>query len=455
VIWLAAALAAAPESAFPIETHTLDNGLEVWLQPRDGQAFAALLVVRGGGRYETLESSGASHLLEHMLFTGTERFPDEKELRRFVEERGGSFNGHTYDESVRYRVFLPARYRRDALEWLEQVVYHPLLSQEQLDKEREVVFEERGGRDGWWMRTMHEAGFDQAIWLQAQRLYWPDSMLGVRRIGDDLSLEAMTLERIAAFHEQHYGPENSALVLVGAFEPDQVLVEVEQVFGDLQRGERAPRTELLPELPEQLPGSQRLWDLGIWDQATLGLTCPAVGAEDALYPAADLAAWYLQDLLFDELRTERALVYGVSADIRAWSDAGYLLVSADMDRGKLDQAEAVLLEVMRDHREGGLDRLRLERSRQQAMGLTEIGFEESIDRAHMLGATWLASPSARRMTSLSRWSATPEQVEQVFQGWDRCTTWRQTALLSKAQAWALVGLLALCLVGFGLWRLRR
>ena len=455
MIWLATALAGAPEAAFPIQTITLDNGLEVWLQPRDGQAFAALVVVRGGGRYESLESSGASHLLEHMLFTGTERFPDERALRNFVEERGGSFNGHTYDESVRYRVFLPARYQRDALEWLEQVVYHPLLSQEQLDKEREVVFEERGGRDGWWMRKLHEAGFSQSIWLEAQRLYWPDSMLGVRRIGDDLSLDAMTLERIEAFHAQHYGPENSALVLVGAFEPEVVLVDVEQVFGGLADGQRAPVAVPPPATPSSLPERQRLWDLGIWDQATLGLTCPAVGSEDPLYPAADLAAWYLQDLLFDELRTERALVYGVSADIQGWSDAGYLLVSADMDRRKLREAEAVLLDVMQEHRGGALDQVRLERARQQAMGLTEIGFEESIDRAHMLGATWLAAPSARRMTSTARWSASAEQVRQVFASWQSCTTWRQMALLSQRQAWALVAALGLGLLGLAVWRVRR
>ena len=161
------------EAGFPVQMHRLDNGLEVWLQPRDGQAFAALLAVRGGGRYESLEESGASHLLEHMLFTGTERWPDEKQLRRFVEERGGSFNGHTHDETVRYRVFLPSRHRVEALEWLEQVVYHPILSQEQLDKEREVVFEERGGRDGWWMRQLYAAGFDQWIFLEAQRRMGP------------------------------------------------------------------------------------------------------------------------------------------------------------------------------------------------------------------------------------------------------------------------------------------
>ena len=343
------------EAGFPVQMHRLDNGLEVWLQPRDGQAFAALLAVRGGGRYESLEESGASHLLEHMLFTGTERWPDEKQLRRFVEERGGSFNGHTHDETVRYRVFLPSRHRVEALEWLEQVVYHPILSQEQLDKEREVVFEERGGRDGWWMRQLYAAGFDQWIFLEAQRLYWPDSMLSVRRIGDDVSLEAMTLERIEDFHERHYGPENSLLVLVGDFEPEEVLAEVEQVYGGLPRGDRSPSIEAPPEIPAELPERKRLWDLGVWEQATLGLSCPSVGEEHELNGAGDMAAWYLQDLLFDQLRTERALVYGVDVSLESWSDAGYLLITADMDRGKLDEAEAVLLETMDVHRRGELD----------------------------------------------------------------------------------------------------
>src|SRR5512136_2341150 len=78
---------------FPMQIHTLPNGLQVWCQPRsDSKSVVALISVRAGSRYETPVNNGVSHFLEHMLFTGTERWSEE-EVKEIITRRGGQWNG--------------------------------------------------------------------------------------------------------------------------------------------------------------------------------------------------------------------------------------------------------------------------------------------------------------------------------------------------------------------------
>ena len=78
---------------FPLYRRTLPNGLHVWVQPRlDSESVTALLVLRAGSRYEVLSNSGVSHFVEHMVFTGTERWT-EQEIKEIISRRGGRWNG--------------------------------------------------------------------------------------------------------------------------------------------------------------------------------------------------------------------------------------------------------------------------------------------------------------------------------------------------------------------------
>jgi predicted Zn-dependent peptidase len=94
VAWLPSP-AQAEEPFFDPARFKLDNGLEVWVQPRpETPAVALRLVVRVGSRYETVYNNGISHFVEHMLFTGTERW-DEAEVAAAIDQLGGDSNGGT------------------------------------------------------------------------------------------------------------------------------------------------------------------------------------------------------------------------------------------------------------------------------------------------------------------------------------------------------------------------
>jgi predicted Zn-dependent peptidase len=152
---LATAKVAAQQSEpFPLQRHTLPNGLRVWCQPRpDSESVVALLVIRAGSRYEDLSNNGVSHYVEHMLFTGTERWTEE-EIKEIIRRRGGHWNGWTGEERTTYFAHVSAQDVDIALDWLTEVVFHPTFPADKVDKERQVIFQERWGRYGWLINTL-------------------------------------------------------------------------------------------------------------------------------------------------------------------------------------------------------------------------------------------------------------------------------------------------------------
>ena len=457
---LAADLQVVDEAPFELHRTVLDNGLEVLVQPRsDSTSILGMVVVRGGGRFETPETSGASHLLEHVLFTGTELW-DERGVRDWVEDRGGSYNGYTYAESVRYYAWLGADHMPELLLWLEQVVFQAELQDQEFQKEREVVFEERGGRDGWWMTQVHDAGFGQTVRGAASEAYWPETMLPVRHIGEDASLDGMVFEDVEGFYARHYRPDNAALVLVGRVDLDATMKEVEHRFGGLGNPEEQPPAAASAPVAQPGPAAATGWQPAIYDQFEVAITLPTVGTSHPDHRAHELAASYLQDILFERLRTDRALVYGVSAYNDDWLDAGFLCVSTELDHAKADEALELMHIALDEMAAGDFDADRLARVRAQHIGYAERSLEDGPTRAARLAQHWLLPADARELRPRAIWDASEADLVRVASSWTRelRTTWVSRPPVTVGSAWAFslsaigVGLAG---IAFGLWRRRR
>ncbi|HJN77113.1 MAG TPA: pitrilysin family protein [Myxococcota bacterium] len=444
---VAAEVQVVHEAPFELRHVVLDNGLEVFLQPRaDSTSVLGLVVVRGGGRFESPETSGASHLLEHMLFTKTELW-DERGVRNWVEDLGGSYNGYTYAESVRYHAWLGADHLPELLLWLEQVVFHPELLPAELDKEREVVFEERGGRDGWWMTQVHDAGVGRSLREAASEAYWPDTMLPVPHIGEDSSLDGMSLPDLEGFYGRHYRPDNAALVLVGRLEVESTLARIEQGFGLLDNPEGSAPTAPSAPSAAGAPTEDVIWQPAVYDQFEVAITAPTVGSSHPDHRVTELAASYLEDLLFERMRTDRALVYGVSAWNEDWLDAGFLCIRTELDHEKVDEALELMHIALDELSSGELEPERLARVRAQHIGHAERSLEEGPVRASRIAGFWLTPVPARELRPRQLWRASEADILRVAAAWTAGsrTTWVSRPPVTVGQAWAVA--LTLILVG--------
>lgn len=376
----------AAEAPFPLERYTLPNGLRVWVQPRpDTQSVAATIVFRAGSRYETPAISGISHFVEHMLFTGTERW-NEEELKQVINARGGVQNGFTTFEETGYYAQVADDEVDVALEWLDQLVFHPTFPAEKVEKERQVVFQEKGGRYGRIINTFDELGFGYELSREVRHTLFPESNLDLRVIGEDDSLESLTRDDLLTYYRTYYTPENAILVIAGNVEPAQLRPLIERTFGDV---ERSGRPEPLGEPP--LPSSERhrivVRGPLLTDQMTVMTGARTVGSDHEDRWALEVLAEYLDTVLTEEIRYERGLVYSLSAYNSFYENAGYFAVITE---SKSDNSDRIL-EIIDKHiervRQGDIDVERLADVKTALKGRWALGLEDNLSRAHWL-AGW-------------------------------------------------------------------
>lgn len=387
------ALAALP-APFAVERFVLPNRLQVWVQPRaDSQSVAAMLVFRAGARYERPEESGISHFVEHMLFTGTERWRED-EVKSAIARRGGRWNGWTSYERTTYFAQVAAADTPAALDWLAEIAFRSTFPADKIDKEREVVFQEKAGRYGGFVNALDGLGFGYELERDVRRALYPGSSLGQRVIGSDAALDAIGREQLLAYYRAHYTPANATLIVVGRVRPEQIRALAEQYFAGIPAGERVAPPAAPPATP---PGPHEVTVRGplLTDQSSLMIGARSVGRGHPDRYALDVLGDLLRSELTEEIRYRRGLVYGLWAGNTAFDDTGYFAISTSAAGGRHGEIAGVIRSHLATMRAGTIDPARVEEARAAVAGRWALAMEDNVKRAEYL-ADWssLLDPSA-------------------------------------------------------------
>lgn len=227
-----------------VRTGVLDNGLTYYVRQNDnpGSKADVRLAIKAGSVDESSDQTGVAHFVEHMLFNGTEKFPENElidTLRSFGAAFGADVNAYTaFDETV-YTLTVPNADETVelGLTVLEQWLSHALFDEAQVVAERGVVLDE------WRVRTQSTQG---RLFDVAQDMYLADTPYDRRSpIGDNISIETMPRDVLRSYYDEWYRPDNAAIVVVGDIDVDEIVVDIERLFGPAV----AP-TEELPERPD-------------------------------------------------------------------------------------------------------------------------------------------------------------------------------------------------------------
>jgi zinc protease len=220
------------------------NGLRVLLVPDESvPVVAACVVYHVGSRNEGVGHTGATHLLEHLLFKGSRKFDPRqgRPIARTLERVGAQFNATTWFDRTSYFETLPAEHLDLALELEADRMRGALLREEDLASEMTVVRNEfeRGENDPF--DVLLKESF--AVAFREHPYHHPT-------IGWRSDIENASIERLRAFYDTFYHPDNASLVLVGSFERDAALALVAKHFGPLPRAPLPPPPVLTRE-PDQ------------------------------------------------------------------------------------------------------------------------------------------------------------------------------------------------------------
>ncbi|HZV01499.1 MAG TPA: pitrilysin family protein [Planctomycetota bacterium] len=233
IVLALAATASAQDVSY--EKTKLENGMTVILyEKHDLPEVAVNLWYRVGSKDEQVHRSGFAHLFEHLMFMGTKRVPNG-DFDSIMSSGGGSNNATTSEDRTNYFSHGPAELLPTLL-WLDADRLEDLganMTQEKLDRQREVVKNER--------RQSHEnRPYGKAELVLEEMLYPQGHPYHIPVIGTHEDLEAATVQDVKDFFATYYVPNNCSLVVAGDFDKEKTKELVKRLFGTIQKGGEPP-----------------------------------------------------------------------------------------------------------------------------------------------------------------------------------------------------------------------
>jgi predicted Zn-dependent peptidase len=292
----------APETG--VQRTVLANGLTVLSEFYPGVRSAAFGAwVRAASVHEERRVMGVSHLLEHMVFKGTIN-RSAHQLALSLESLGGSLDAYTSREATSYQARVLDEHLPQAVDVVKDLMFHPLLRDDDLRLERKVVLEE--------ISMMEDTPDDLVFELHNEAL-WGTHPLGYSILGTRESVSDLRITDLRALHQRAYHPPHVVVAASGNVTHERLLqVLTDAGWGDLPRGDNEdPMPEVPP--PGASPSEQHIARDGQQSHVVLG--SPTVPHRDprryALMLVDTLLGGGMSSRLFQKVREEMGLAYSV------------------------------------------------------------------------------------------------------------------------------------------------
>ena len=234
-----------------------DNGSEAEDETSGIRDAAAALLVGTGYAYDPIECQGMAHFLEHLLFMGSEKYPDENEYAAYVSKKGGSDNAWTEMEHTVYHVSIPQDYLWPALDRMAQHFVQPKLAESSVERELNAIESEFQLN-----KPSDECRREQLLCAtaDANHVYSKFGWGNRRSLHEIPKIHGVDpLKEMRTFFERYYYAANMRLVVMGACTLDQMESQVLKIFGQIPAWPRQKcPTFALPFSSEQMRPS---WEM--------------------------------------------------------------------------------------------------------------------------------------------------------------------------------------------------
>ncbi|MFT5468046.1 MAG: zinc protease [Verrucomicrobiales bacterium] len=391
---------------------TLPNGLQTIIKP-DPQApvVSVQIWVRTGSVHEEKWlGGGISHLLEHMLFNGTER-RKSKEISAEIQAIGGYVNAYTSFDRTVYWIESPPDGFATAVDVLGDMALHSILPEDEFNKELDVIRREMAMGDDSPGQLCSKLLFRTAF--QTHPCQHP--VIGHREVFDQI-----THADLLAYYRQHYTPNNMFVVVSGCVKLKKAQQLLAKAFGSTPRQPQPP--VLVPAEPRQQ--GRRVSHLEGQTQLThLRLAWQAPNVADADTNALDLFSTILgsgrSSRLFQKVREELGLTHSISAFFYSMADAGLFVVGAEVEPEKREAAEAAILEVIRQALAEPVSDAELSKALKTTLSESLSQLTTTRGVASDIGSSWLLTGNAdfTRDYVASIQNETPESILAAARRW--------------------------------------
>lgn len=327
----------------------LPNGLTVILQENQAAPVVSIQAwVQTGSIREQAEEEGMAHVLEHLLFKGTES-RGLGVIAKEVESSGGEINAYTSWDTTVYYINMASRFMDKGIDILADIMQSASFDPQELVKEKIVVLEEIRRSKDIPGRKLNQAFFGEAYDIHPYRR---------PVIGSEETVRAFTRDQIIAFYRKWYVPGNIIWVVAGDLDPETLLPKLENRLSKLTVRPVPVKTEVL-EPPQTATKIFTLEEDVKQTYLRIGFHIPDVANPDV--PALDLLAQILgqgkSSRLYQDFRMKNRLVNSISAYSLTPKDPGLFVVGASLEPKDM---EKVLPDILKKVLQSGFEPVRAE-----------------------------------------------------------------------------------------------
>ena len=368
------------------------NGITV-LSERVPQVRSAAVGVwvRTASAHELRPKMGVSHLLEHMVFKGTEK-RTAQEIALSLESRGGSLDAYTSRDSTAYHARVLDADLPRALDVITDMVRKPVLRDSDLSLERQVVLEE--------IATVEDTPDDEVFDLTYETL-WPSHPYGFQILGTKETVSALSADDLKHLHGRAYFPGNCIIAAAGNLTHEALLEEVERqgwFNGDAPASHHNPPP--VPPVPPAVRGVRKAFEKDTAQTHIVFGTDTIPYADRRKYGMLVISNVFgggMSSRLFQRIREELGLAYAIYSFTSFYRGVGMAGVYVGSQPARATKAEeAIRGEFARLSREG-LRGAALEDAKQQTLGQLMLSLESPTSRMYRLASTAVYSEPYRSL----------------------------------------------------------
>jgi predicted Zn-dependent peptidase len=375
-----------------IKKYTCQNGVRVVLENIPTVRSVAIGVWIGtGSRNETLDNNGISHFLEHMFFKGT-RTRSALEIAEAFDSIGGQVNAFTSKEYTCYYAKVLDNHASFALEVLADMFFNSTFDEEELIKEKNVVYEEI---------KMYEDTPDDIVHDLLSKAIYENHSLGYPILGTEETLSTFSGQLLKEYVHNMYTPEQVVISIAGNID-ETFIKEVDKFFGSYEGGKRE-EVENTPIFHMNQIARKKDTEQA---HLCLGFEGLQTGHDDiySLIILNNILGGSMSSRLFQEVREKRGLSYSVFSYHSAFEDTGIVTVYGGTGAKQLDLLYETIQETLDVLKRDGITEKELLNSKEQLKGSLMLSLESTNSRMSRNGKNELV---------LGRHRSLDDMVEQI------------------------------------------
>jgi len=361
---------------------TLKNGLTIIVEEDHSAPVASVQAWCGTGSIQEGKwlGAGLSHILEHMLFKGTEK-RGAGQIAKQIQDRGGYVNAYTSFDRTVYWIDVPSDGAAEAVDILADAMMHSQLPEKEYSKEQEVI------------RREFAMGFDDPGRQSSQlmlRTVFSESPFRHPVIGYLDVYNQLTRADVMAYYKARYVPNNLTFVIVGDVDAEKIHAQLEEAFKDQPR--QALEPVFIESEPEQI-GRREMNEEFPTELTRLSLSWRIPGQSHPDIPALDLLGSVLgsgrSSILNEQIREKLGLAHDIDAGIFSLQTDGIFVIDAVSDPDKRTAVEKEVLTLVGKIKQDGAAQAQLDKARRSMLSGQIKSLGTVRGKASDLGSSWL------------------------------------------------------------------